>query len=99
MVLLRNYSADGGFPCLIIKRSFETALASNSNLLYHLGLKEKMPRNSLSNANAKRDWRIYHDFFYKLLARCRDLTPKHRFKFKNPLHAFDATTRATSPSS
>ena len=27
-----------------------------------------------------------------LLARCRDLTPKHRFRFKNPLYTIDATT-------
>jgi putative transposase len=30
--------------------------------------------------------------FYKLLARCRDFTPKHKFKFPNPLYSIDATT-------
>ncbi|MDO8804304.1 MAG: hypothetical protein Q7R35_07730 [Elusimicrobiota bacterium] len=30
--------------------------------------------------------------FYKLLARCRDLAPKHKFKFPNPLYSIDATT-------
>lgn len=30
--------------------------------------------------------------FYHLLARCRDLTPKYRFRFKNLLYTIDATT-------
>jgi len=35
---------------------------------------------------------MFEDLFYHLLPRCRDLTPKHRFRFKNPLHTIDATT-------
>lgn len=30
--------------------------------------------------------------FYNLLARCKNLTPKHKFRFKNPLYTIDATT-------
>lgn len=73
-------------------REIETGFLSQAAKLYHLGLPEKICRNTLSHANSKRDCKIYHEFFYKLLARCKDLTPKHRFKFKNPLYAFDATT-------
>lgn len=73
-------------------RDIETGLLSQHAKLYHLGLPDKICRNTLSHANSKRDWRIYHDFFYALLARCKNLTPKHRFRFKNPLYAFDATT-------
>lgn len=73
-------------------RDIEAAFTSQSGRLYHLGLPAKICRNTLSHANSKRDWRIYHDFFYELLERCRDLTPKHKFKFKNPLFSFDATT-------
>jgi len=29
--------------------------------------------------------------FYELLAKCRDLAPRHRFTFKNPLYTFDST--------
>ena len=78
-------------------REIETACRSQGSKLYHLGLPQRICRNTLSHANSNRDWRIYHDFFYKLLARCKDLTPKHRFKFKNPFQSFDATTVSLCP--
>ena len=58
---------------------------------YHLGLNEPVTRSTLSDANARRSYKIYEDLFYALLERCRDLTPKHRFRFKNPLYSLDAT--------
>jgi hypothetical protein len=73
-------------------RDIETGFLSQASKLYHLGLPEKICRNTLSNANAKRDSDIYQDFFYKLADRCKDLTPKHKFRFKNPLYSLDATT-------
>jgi len=83
------YAQCGGHQSL---RDIETGLLGQRAELYHLGLPDKICRNTLAHANSKRDWRIYHEFFYKLLARCKDLTPKHRFRFKNPLYSFDATT-------
>lgn len=83
------YAQCGGHQSL---RDIETGLLGQRSRLYHLGLPDKICRNTLSHANSRRDWRIYHEFFYKLLARCKDLTPKHRFRFKNPLYSFDATT-------
>ena len=83
------YAQSGGQQSL---RDIETGLLAQGSKLYHLGLPGKICRNTLSHANSKRDWHIYHEFFYKLLARCKDLTPKHRFKFTNPLYSFDATT-------
>ncbi len=71
-------------------RDIETGLAGKSDRLYHLGL-SGMHRSTLSDANAKRDYRIFEDMFYHLLIRCRDLTPKHRFRFRNPLYTIDAT--------
>lgn len=73
-------------------RDIETGFLSQASKLYHLGLPDKICRNTLSNANLKRDSDIYQDFFYKLVDRCKDLTPKHKFRFKNPLYSFDATT-------
>ena len=58
---------------------------------YHIGL-QSVKRSTLSDANNKRDYSIFEDLFYHLLSRCRDLTPKHRFRFKNPLYTIDATT-------
>jgi len=71
-------------------RDIETGLTAQSDRLYHLGL-GGIHRSTLSDANAKRDYRIFENMFYHLLQRCRDLTPKHTFRFKNPLYTIDAT--------
>ena len=35
---------------------------------------------------------MYEGLFYHLLGRCKNLTPKHKFRFKNPLYTIDAST-------
>jgi hypothetical protein len=72
-------------------RDIENGLLAQGSRLYHLGLPPKVAKSTLSDANTNRDCRIYERLFYTLLGRCRDLTPKHRFRFKNPLHSLDAT--------
>jgi len=72
-------------------RDIETGLAAQSNRLYHLGL-DRVCRSTLSDANNRRDYGIFENLFYHLLSRCKDLTPKHKFRFKNPLYSLDATT-------
>jgi hypothetical protein len=57
---------------------------------YHLGMKD-IRRSTFSDANNKRDYQIFESLFYHLLSRCRDYTPKHRFKFNNPLFSLDAS--------
>lgn len=71
-------------------RDIQQGLQVNSSRLYHLGL-PAIKRSTLADANAKRSYQIYAGLFYRLLERCRDVTPRHRFKFKNPLHSIDAT--------
>lgn len=73
-------------------REIETGLLSQSNRLYHLGLDGKVARSTLSDANANRPWKVYEHLFYAMLERCRDLTPSHKFRFKNPLYSLDATS-------
>lgn len=73
-------------------REIETGLRSQPSRLYHLDLEDKVARSTLAEANARRPWRVYEKLFYAMLARCRDLTPVHKFRFKNPLYSFDATT-------
>jgi hypothetical protein len=72
-------------------RDIVTGLSAQSARWYHVGL-TGVHRSTLSDANTKRDARIFEDMFYHLLCRCRSLTPKHRFRFKNPLYTIDATT-------
>lgn len=66
-------------------------LASTEGKLSHLGISSPA-RSSLSYANAHRPWELYQSVFYTLLARCREIAPKHRFRFKNKLLSMDATT-------
>lgn len=73
-------------------REIETGLATHQNVWYHLGIRS-VARSTLSYANNRRDWRIFHDLFGEILSRCRDVTPtKNKFAFDNPLYALDSTT-------
>ena len=71
-------------------REIEQGLSVNDSRLYHLGL-PAIKRSTLADANQTRSYKIFEDLFYKMLKRCQDLTPKHKFKFKNPLYSIDAT--------
>ena len=72
-------------------RDIVTGLSAHAARWYHLGL-TGIYKSTLSDANAKRDYRIFEGLFYHLLARCKNLTPKHKFRFKNPLYTIDAST-------
>ena len=72
-------------------REIVQGLAVNNTKLYHLGLPE-VKRSTLAEANKKRNYQIYEALFYEILKRCKDLTPSHKFRFKNPLYTFDAST-------
>jgi len=72
-------------------RDIEVGFANKENYFYHLGL-QSVSRSTLADANSSRDWHIYQELFETVFVRCRDLAPKHRFRFKNPLKSFDATT-------
>lgn len=71
-------------------RDIRTGLMANHKLWYHIGFKN-ICRSTLSEANNRRDYRIFEGTFYKLLEQCKALTPKHKFRFKNPLYSIDAT--------
>jgi uncharacterized protein DUF4372 len=48
-------------------RDIEACLHAESSKLYHLGIRSAVARNTLANANAVRDWRIYVDFAQSLI--------------------------------
>ena len=72
-------------------RDIVTGLTAHMTRWYHLGF-TGVHKSTLSDANAKRDYQIFEETFYSLLHRCKNLTPKHKFRFKNPLYTIDATT-------
>lgn len=71
-------------------RDIELSLKSHMKKWYHLGLKT-VAKSTLSDANNNRSADIFRDTFYSLLEKCRELSPRHGFRFKNPLYSFDST--------
>lgn len=71
-------------------RDIELSLRSRTKKWYHLGL-TNVARSTLSDANNNRSADIFRDTFYSLLEKCRELSPRHGFRFKNPLYSFDST--------
>ena len=71
-------------------REIETSLNMHQSKWYHLGLKG-IKRSTLSDAMSNRSYKIFEGVFYRLLEKCRSLTPHHKFRFKNPLLTLDST--------
>lgn len=54
-------------------RDIESCLNAIPTRLYHSGVKSGVKRSTLSEANSKRDWRIYAEFAQVLIQQARDL--------------------------
>lgn len=75
-------------------RDIEACLRSMQNKLYHMGIRGQVSRNTLSNANNKRDWHIYADFAQVLIHTARELYSDEDFgvELEQTVYALDATT-------
>jgi hypothetical protein len=75
-------------------RDIETCLRAMQSKLYHIGFRGTVSRNTLSNANAQRDWRIYADFALSLIDVARRLYADDEFgvQLKKMVYALDSTT-------
>jgi transposase len=75
-------------------RDIEACLRAQRSKLYHLGIRSAVSRNTLANANAVRDWRIFADFAQSLIGIARSLYVDEPFgvDLKDTVYAFDATT-------
>jgi len=75
-------------------RDIEACLRAQRSKLYHLGLRSVGARNTLANANAVRDWRIYADFAQSLIGIARPLYVDEPFgvDLKESVYALDTTT-------
>lgn len=54
-------------------RDIEACLRSVGRKLYHMGLRSKVSRTTLADANERHDWRIYADFAQVLIGIARPL--------------------------
>lgn len=76
-------------------RDIETCLRSNSEKLYHMGIKGNISRTNLSRANENRDWKIFARFAHHLIQEALSLYTKDDLIYKelnNSLYALDSTT-------
>src|SRR5262252_10262823 len=60
-------------------RDIEACLRSAGSKLYHMGIRSRVSRNTLANANQIRDWRIYADFAQVLIQQARALYRDEEF--------------------
>src|ERR1700743_2608374 len=54
-------------------RDIEVCLRAHQAKLYHLGIRSRVARSTLADANEQRDWRIYAEFAQALIATARRL--------------------------
>lgn len=74
-------------------RDIEACLRAAQTKLYHMGIRGRVSRNTLANANSVRDWRIYRDFCEILIRIARSLYADTDigFELKHTAYALDAT--------
>ena len=79
---IKHFSCHDQFHCFAFAqltwreslRDIEACLKAQSSKLYHLGFRSpRIARNTMSNANSVRDWRIYADFAQHLIGIAREL--------------------------
>jgi hypothetical protein len=99
---LRTFSCYDQFLCMAFAqltyreslRDIETCLRALQPKLYHVGLRGRIARSTLADANETRDWRIAGDFAQTLIRRARQLYCDEPFavELAQTAYAFDATT-------
>lgn len=99
---VKNFSCFDQFLCMAFAqltfreslRDIEACLRSLKNKLYHLGIRSKVSRSTLADANNSRDWRMYADFAQVLIHQARDLYLNDDFgvELDNTVYALDSTT-------
>jgi len=75
-------------------RGIEACLRAQKNKLYHMGIRTKVSRSTLADANEQRDWRIYADFAQALIKIARPLYAKEELglDLDNTVYALDGST-------
>jgi putative transposase len=95
---LRRISRWGQFVCLLMAqlsgrqslRDIEANINAHRSSHYHLGL-DRVAKSSLARVNERQPYKLYEALFEKLVARCQGRSPRHRFRFNNPLYSLDSS--------
>lgn len=99
---IKSFSCIDQFLCMAFAqltyreslRDIKSCLHSMQTRLYHMGIRGKISKSTLADANESRDWRIYADFAQVLIHTARRLYLHEPFgiELKETVYALDATT-------
>ncbi len=99
---VRSFSCLDQFTCMAFAqltyreslRDIEACLGAQPAKLYHLGIRGKISRSNLADANETRDWRIHCEFAQALIRIARRLYADESLAvdLDNTVYALDSTT-------
>jgi hypothetical protein len=99
---VRSFCCLDQFYCMVFAqlasleslRHIETCLRTLPVKLYHMGIRGKVSRSTLADANERRDWRIFADLAHVLIAVARELYADEPIglRLKRAVYLFDSTT-------
>ena len=99
---VRSFTCYSQFLCMAFAqltyreglRDIECCLRAMQEKLYHMGIRGKVSRSTLADANELRDWRIYSDFAQILIHEARRLYAEDHFglELNNTVYALDSST-------
>lgn len=73
-------------------RDVVLATQAHASKAYHLGFGKHAARSTLADANTKRDYRIFEEFAYKVIAETQRCRIVDIFKLNGKAYTFDSTT-------
>ena len=98
---VRSFTCFDQFMCMAFAqltyreslRDIECCLRALKDKLYHMGIRGKISRSTIADANENRDWRIYCDFAQILIRQARQLYANDDFglQLQETVYALDAT--------
>ena len=99
---IRSFTCYNQFLCMAFAqltyreslRDIECCLRAMREKLYHIGIRGKVSRSTLADANEVRDWQIYSDFAQILIHEARRLYAEDDFglELKETVYALDSST-------
>lgn len=99
---VRKFSCLDQFLCMAFAqityreslRDIEACLRSQQKKLYHMGIRGRVSKSTLADANEIRDWRIYAELAQHLIATARELYKDDSFidDLDETVYALDSTT-------
>ena len=73
-------------------RDVVLATQAHASKAYHLGFGKHAAKSTLADANTKRDYRIFEEFAFYMMAQAREKRATDIFKLGGKVYAFDSTT-------